>query len=127
MMYAIAADAVLVIHALFIAFVALGGLLVLWHPRVAWLHLVALVWGATVIAMGWICPLTPLENNLRALAEQATYDAGFIQHYLVPFIYPPGLTRSVQVLLAAVLIVGNVLLYALIWRRTRRRRVPIHQ
>lgn len=117
MNYALAADIVLVIHGLFIAFVIFGGLLVLWRPRLAWLHLPALAWGATVISMGWICPLTPLENELRALAGQTPYDGGFIQHYLWPLIYPPGLTRAMQAGLALVLIIGNSAVYLTVWRQ----------
>ncbi len=120
MHYAFAADAVLVVHALFVAFVIFGGLLALWRPCLAWLHLPALAWGATVIAMGWICPLTPLENHLRALAGQSTYDTGFIQHYLWPLIYPPGLTRGMQIALAAVLASGNAAVYLALWRRRKK-------
>ena len=66
MLFKFAADAVAVIHLLFVAFAVLGGLLALrWH-WVAWLHLPALAWGATVEFTGWICPLTPLENSLRS-------------------------------------------------------------
>ncbi|WP_397474080.1 DUF2784 domain-containing protein [Pusillimonas sp.] len=120
-MYALAADIVLVVHGLFVAFVIFGGLLVLWRPRLACLHLPALAWGATVISMGWICPLTPLENELRALAGQTPYDGGFIQQYLWPLIYPPGLTRAMQVGLALVLVIGNSAVYLTIWKRRRRR------
>jgi len=122
MIYALAADVVLVAHGLFVAFVAFGGLLVLWRPGLAWLHLPALAWGATIVSMGWICPLTPLENNLRAMAGQTTYDSGFIQHYIVPLIYPPGLTRAMQVGLASLLIVGNSAIYLTLWRRRKRTR-----
>lgn len=122
--YALAADAVLVVHGLFVAFVIFGGLLVLWRPRLAWLHLPALAWGATVVSMGWICPLTPLENQLRALAGQTPYDSGFIQHYLWPLIYPPGLTRVMQAGLALALILGNGAVYLTIWKRRNRRPGP---
>lgn len=120
MNYALAADAVLLIHSLFVAFVITGGLLALWRPRAAWLHLPALAWGATVISTGWICPLTPLENNLRALAGQGTYDVGFIQHYIWPLIYPPGLTRNMQISLAALLIVSNFTIYLKLWQRRKQ-------
>lgn len=120
MNHAVAADIVLIIHGLFIAFVVFGGLLVLWRRRLAWLHLPALAWGAAVISMGWICPLTPLENQLRTLAQQTPYDGGFIQHYLWPLIYPPGLTRAMQVGLAIALVIGNAAVYLTIWRQRRR-------
>lgn len=116
MMLALAADLVLVFHALFVVFVGMGGLAALWRPRLAWLHLPALTWGALVVSMGWICPLTPLENHLRDLAGQSTYSSGFIQHYIWPLIYPPGLTRTMQIGLAAVLIAGNTAIYMTLWR-----------
>lgn len=119
---AIAADAVLFVHGLFIAFVMFGGLLALWRPRFAWLHLPALAWGAAAISLGWICPLTPLENELRALAGQGSYEGGFLQHYLWPLIYPPGLTRGMQMALAATLVAGNAAVYLAAWRRHKGRK-----
>lgn len=120
-MYRILADLVLLTHASFVAFVVFGGLLALWKPRVAPWHLIALAWGAAVVGFGWICPLTPLENSLRLLAGQQEYQGGFIEHYLMPVIYPPGLTREVQVLLAAGLIVGNAIVYGRVFHRWRGR------
>lgn len=126
MLYSSLANFVLFIHAAFIVFVVFGGLLVLWKPRLIWLHLPALVWGATVVTMGWICPLTPLENVLRAMAGQQGYDGGFIEHYLISLIYPKGLTRLVQVILALLLIIGNAAIYTAVYRRlTRSRRRPL--
>ena len=115
------ADVVLVIHAAFIAFAVVGGLLTLRWPRVAWIHLPAAVWAATVVAMGWICPLTPLENALRRAAGEAGYAGGFIEHYVVPLVYPAGLTREVQVVLGAMVVAVNLAIYATIWLRAKRR------
>lgn len=120
MTYRILADLVLVVHGLFVAFVVFGGLLTLWRPRMAYWHLPALVWGAVVVGMGWICPLTPLEVSLRQQAGQQGYAGGFIEHYLLGIIYPDGITRTTQMVLAALLIVGNIVVYAL-WVRRRRR------
>src|SRR5690554_6401835 len=100
MVYSSLAVFILIVHGAFIAFVVLGGLLVLWKPRLMWLHLPALAWGATVVTMGWVCPLTPLENHFRSLAGQQGYDGGYIEHYLIALIYPEGLTRLLQVKLA---------------------------
>jgi len=118
MTYRILADLVLVVHGLFVAFVVFGGLLTLWKPRIAFWHLPALAWGAMVIGMGWICPLTPLEVSLRERAGQEGYAGGFIEHYVLGIIYPEGITRTTQMLLAALLIVGNLVVYT-VWARRR--------
>ena len=118
----IAADAVLVVHLAFIAFVLIGGLLVL-HRRIwAALHFPAAAWGAFAELSGTICPLTPLENSLRRSAGAAGYEGGFIEHYLIPLIYPAGLTPRVQLALGLVVVAVNVPVYALAWRRWRRER-----
>ncbi|SSW66275.1 hypothetical protein AVE30378_02004 [Achromobacter veterisilvae] len=122
MTYRILADLVLVAHGLFVAFVMFGGLLALWKRWVAFLHLPALAWGAMVIGMGWICPLTPLEVSLRERAGQEGYSGGFIAHYVLGIIYPEGIARTTQVVLAALLIAGNIIVYIL-W--ARRRRLPM--
>ena len=120
---AFAADAVMLIHFSFIAFALFGSFLVLWRRWIAWLHLPALAWGAWIEASGRICPLTPLENHFRELAGQSTYGEGFITHYLVPVIYPHGLTRNTQFLLLGILIAVNLIGYAFVIRRARARRV----
>ncbi|WP_455284827.1 DUF2784 domain-containing protein [Cupriavidus necator] len=122
MMAAWLADLVVVAHGLFILFAVAGGLLVLRWPRVAWLHLPAAAWGVLIEWFGWICPLTPLENTLRQAAGQAGYSGGFVERYLLPLIYPPGLTPAVQLWLGLVVLVVNVAIYALWWRRRRAAR-----
>jgi hypothetical protein len=119
--YALAADAVLVVHLLFILFATCGALLVLWRGRVAWLHLPALAWAAWIVSTHGICPLTPLENSLRRAGGAAGYPGGFIDHYLVPLIYPPGLTPAQQTWLAAALVASNALLYGWALFRYRQR------
>ena len=114
------AGAVLVLHLLFIAFVVAGAALLWRWPRLAWLHVPAVLWGAYAELSGTICPLTPLENRLRALAGEAGYTQGFIEHYLLPLIYPAALTREVQLALGAAVVAVNALLYAL-WLRSRGR------
>lgn len=121
MSYRLLADLVLIVHGLFVAFVVFGGLLALWQRWIAYLHLPALAWGALVIGMGWICPLTPLEISLRQQAGQQGYGGGFIEHYVLALIYPAGITRGTQIVLAALLIVGNIIVYALWARRGRRQ------
>ena len=117
----LAADLIVLIHLSFILFVVCGGLLVLRWPKLAWLHLPAVVWGAVVERAGFICPLTPLENDFRAAAGEQAYNGGFIEQYLFPIIYPSGLTRDIQVMLGVGVIAINVVIYVLLIRRRRAR------
>jgi hypothetical protein len=122
-LFRIAADMLVVLHLGFILFVVLGGLAVLKWGRLAWLHLPAAAWGALIVINGWICPLTPLEQYLRRTGGQAGYSGGFIDHYLMPIIYPVGLTRKLQITMGVALVVGNLLIYGWVTaRRLRRRR-----
>jgi len=116
------ADLVVVAHAAFIAFALLGALCALrfaWAPLV---HLPALAWAATVDLTSGVCPLTPLENALRRSAGEAGYGTSFVEHYVVPLVYPPGLTPRAQTWLAAGLLLLNALLYGLVVARRRARR-----
>lgn len=92
----LAADAVVLLHLAFIAFAMLGGVSVAWRPCIAWLHLPAAAWGAWIEFSGAICPLTPLENHLRRMAGASGYAGGFVERYLIPVIYPAGLTAQAQ-------------------------------
>ena len=117
------ANTVLVLHALFIVFVVLGGLLVLWKPRIAWLHVPVAIYGVLVEWIGWICPLTPLENHFRVLAGEQGYSGGFIQHHLLPLIYPANYTPELQLILGAIVLIANIAIYALVcWRLVRSGR-----
>ena len=121
MLYRLGADAVLLLHLAFIIFVLLGGLLVAWKRGFLLLHLPAIAWGLFVELSGRSCPLTHWENLLRRLAGSAGYQAGFIEHYLLPLIYPAWLSVPVQYLLAAIVVVVNALIYGgLVWRRRHR-------
>jgi hypothetical protein len=120
MPYRLLADLVLVLHAAFVVFVILGALLVLRCPRVAWVHVPVALWGAGIEFVGGICPLTPLENHWRRLAGELGYPGGFIEHYIVSVLYPAGLTRTTQVVLGALVVVVNVVIYSLVLRRHRR-------
>ncbi len=111
------ADALVVLHFAFIVFVLLGGLLVAWRRAFALLHLPALAWGLYTESTSTVCPLTPLENAFRHAAGEAGYPGGFVEHYLVRVIYPPGLTPGIQLGIAAFLVVLNVAVYAWAWRR----------
>jgi len=119
MNYRLLADITAVVHLAFVVFVVLGALLVLRWPRVAWAHVPAAAWGVLIEFAGWICPLTPLENRLRALAGQGTYEGGFVERYVLAALYPSGLTRTHQVVLGLLVLAINVGLYAWAWRRRR--------
>jgi hypothetical protein len=116
------ADAVVLLHFGFILFVIFGGLLVLWRRWLMWLHLPAAAWGAWVSAAGWICPLTPFENWLRVHAGEVTYTGDFTSHYIMPLIYPEGLTRELQIVIAVIVLVVNAGVYAVVIRRGRADR-----
>ncbi len=120
-MYGLFADVALVAHMAFVAFVVFGGLVVLRWAKVAWLHVPCALWGAWVELAGWICPLTPLEVSWRRRAGEVGYTGGFLEHYVVPVLYPAGLTREVQVGLGMVVVVLNLVIYALVWRQWRAR------
>ena len=118
-MYRLLADAVLVLHLLFILFVVCGALLTLRWTWMVWIHVPAMLWGAATEFFQLICPLTPLENSLRAAAGSSAYEGGFIQHYLQPLIYPPELSTDMQWLLGTLLITFNVILYSYLWLRLK--------
>jgi hypothetical protein len=120
MLYRLLADLVVVLHCGFVLFVVLGGLLALRWPRAAWLHLPAALWGAGIELAAGICPLTPLENHLRLLGGEAGYSGGFVEHYVLPVLYPDGLTRGVQLGIGIFVVVLNASVYILVWRRSRR-------
>jgi hypothetical protein len=116
-----AADFVVVLHLAFIVFVVVGGMLVLRWPRLAWAHLPAVAWGALIEFAGWICPLTPLENRLRVTAGESGYAGGFIDRYIVPVVYPAGLTRGMQLALGVAVIVINLVIYGLLLSRRQKQ------
>lgn len=120
MPWGLLADTVLLLHAFFVVFVAAGGLLVLRWARVAWLHLPCAAWGVWIEFTGGICPLTPLENDLRRRAGQVGYEGGFIEHYVTAVLYPAGLTRGVQIGLGVAVLLVNGVIYLVLLRRRRR-------
>jgi hypothetical protein len=122
MFFRLLADLVVLTHLAFIVFVVAGGLLALRWRRVPWVQLPAALWGAVIEVAGWVCPLTPLENGLRERAGAAGYAGGFVEHYVLPVVYPGALTREVQVVLAVVVVVANGLIYFWVWRRAVQRR-----
>ena len=119
MLYRFLADCIMLVHFAYILFVMGGAFLVLHRRWWMWLHLPAVAWGAWIEFFSKACPLTPLENSLRARAGQAGYSGGFIDHYITRAVYPEGLTPRAQIVIGALLVVANAALYWLIWRRTR--------
>lgn len=115
-----AADCLVLLHLAFIIFVVAGGFTVLKWPWMAWLHVPAAGWGAMIEFRGWVCPLTPLENSLRQLAGEKGYSEGFIEHYILQIIYPPGLTRDIQTGLGIAVILINMLIYGVLLIRSLR-------
>ncbi len=115
------ADAVVVLHLAFIVFVVAGGLLVARYVALAWLHLPAVGWVVWLEFSGAVCPLTPLEKLLRVRAGGAGYAGGFVEHHLMPIIYPAGLTAAFQIVLGMLILMLNAAVYAWLWRRHRTR------
>src|SRR5262245_32077190 len=122
MLYHRLADLVVAIHFAFVIFVVLGALLVLRWPRLAWVHVPAAIWGVLIEYAGWTCPLTPLENWLRRAGGQAAYQGGFVEHYVIPVLYPLGLTRTTQWVLGTIVLVVNLAAYGVLVARRRRVR-----
>jgi hypothetical protein len=113
------ADLVVVLHFAFVLFVIFGGLLVLRWPKLAYVHLPVAAYGALIELVGWICPLTPLEKHLREQAGLEGYEGGFVEHYILPVLYPSGLNRGVQLVLGSLVIGINIAIY---WIVSHRRK-----
>ncbi len=117
MIYTLLADSLLFLHLGFILFVGFGAVMVFHWPRISWIHIPSALWGAWIEFSGWICPLTPLENRLRQMGGAVGYSDGFIEHYVLPLIYPLGLTRGLQIGLGVLVLAINVTAYGFIaWR-----------
>ena len=119
MLYSLLADLIVLTHAGFVLFVVFGGLLVLRRPVLVWLHLPAALYGASIELIGWVCPLTPLENRLRRLAGGAGYEGGFIEHYAQLILYPDN-WHAIKGYLGAAVILINLMVYVAVLRRRRR-------
>jgi len=119
---AVVADLLVLAHLGFILFVVLGGFLAVRWPRLMWVHLPAACWAVLIELSGrLICPLTPLELALRRAAGVAGYEGGFVEHYILPLVYPPGLTRGIQILLGVLVLAINAIAYAIAWQFRKRR------
>ncbi|MCW8854945.1 MAG: DUF2784 domain-containing protein [Gammaproteobacteria bacterium] len=123
MKYQLAADFIVILHFAFIVFVIGGAFLVFRWRWIIWLHIPAVIWGAVIEISGWICPLTPVENSLRKAAGAEFYSADFIEHYLLPVIYPAGFSHEVFTVIGVALILINVILYTIyfVYRKDNSR------
>jgi len=122
MLYQLLANAVIIIHVGFVAFVVLGGFLAWRWQRVAWLHIPTALYGVTIEFVGWVCPLTPLENHFRGLAGRSGYTGGFVEHYIIPVLYPTDWTVSLRVILGTLVLFVNALAYGVyFWRIAKSR------
>jgi hypothetical protein len=119
MIYRLLADLVVVVHVCFVLFVILGGFLLRRWPKLVYAHIPAAIWGVLIEFGGWICPLTPLENSLRVRGGGQGYQGDFIDHYVLPVLYPHGLNKNIQLVLGVFALAVNVLAYA-VYVRSRR-------
>ena len=119
MLFRLTADLVILIHFGFICFVLIGGFMALKRRWLVFLHIPCVIWGALIEFYGWICPLTPFEQQLRQAGGEAGYSGGFIDHYIVSIIYPSGLTHEMQIILGILVILINIVAYALVIRQVR--------
>ena len=122
MLNLVAADLIVLLHFTYILFVVFGGLFVFKWRLVAWGHIPCVIWGVIIEFTGWICPLTPIENMLRYSGGGAGYSNSFIEHYLLPVIYPTALTRELQTVIGIVVIVINIAIYATLYILQARKK-----
>ena len=119
-MYVLFANLTLIAHLFFILFVIFGGLLFFVFSKILYIHLPALLWGIYIELTNSVCPLTYLENWLLYKGELTTYSNGFINNYVLPIVYPEGLTTNIQIYLGISLIAINILIYGLIFKKFKR-------
>lgn len=120
MIYGILADIVVLAHTAFVLFAVFGGFFVLRRRWLAWCHIPAVLWAVLVETAGWICPLTPLENLLRHRAGEKMYQSDFIEHYIMPILYPMALTRELQITLGLMVLFTNISIYAWMWHKSKK-------
>ena len=121
MLYQLAADFIVLLHFVFIVFAVAGGVLVFKWRWLGYLHVPAAIWAALIAMVGWICPLTPIENMFRKAGGGEVYSVSFIEHYLMPVIYPSGLSREIFIAMGVVVIVVNVIVYAVLFVKRKNR------
>lgn len=118
MLYRILADLVVLAHFTFVLFAVLGGFVVLKWRRCAWAHIPVVLWAVLIEFSGWVCPLTPLENWLRERSGTMGYRSSFIEHYILPVLYPTALTHQVQIAMGVFVLGVNLAIYGWLMRRS---------
>ena len=113
---AVGADVIVLVHFAFVLFVLFGGILLVWWRKLVWVHLPAALWGMLIEFSGWICPLTPYENQLRQQAGLEMYDGDFVMRYIMPILYPEDLTRSMQIILGLIVLTVNTICYLYVFK-----------
>lgn len=121
------ADLVVFLHFLFILFVLTGGIGAYWYRPIVWVHIPSVVWGIVVELTGWICPLTPFENFLRIKGGLHEYRSDFIEHYIIPIVYPDFMTRKHQVFMGLGVLILNACVYWKIWKQAPKRSPELHK
>lgn len=111
------ADFVVILHLLFIAFAVFGALLSLKWQKAAWVHVPAALWAIAVEAANLPCPLTPIEKWLIEREGLPAYRGSFVEHYILPLLYPGHLDSGTRMAIGAAVLLPNVGIYAWILRR----------
>jgi hypothetical protein len=119
MYYRLASDSVLLLHMAFILFVLFGGMLTVWWRWIPFIHIPAAAWGFFVEVTAHVCPLTYWENYFLIKAGQSGYPDSFVEYYLLDILYPSGLTREIQLVLAGVVVIVNITVYVWLFFRLR--------
>ncbi|WP_084956528.1 DUF2784 domain-containing protein [Thermoactinospora rubra] len=102
MMYRLIGETAMVVHFVFLVYMAVGGFLAWRWPRTIWLHAAVAAWGLLSVLTGIECPLTVVEDWGRRGAGQAGLPpTGFIDHYIEGVIYPEEHTNLVRWAVAA--------------------------
>ena len=109
MWYRLVADAAMVMHFAFLAYLVLGGFLAWVWPRTIWVHLATVLYGLLNVLIGWPCSLTHVESWGRERAGDAVLPAtGFIDHYIAKVVYPREHETLAQSLVAVVVLISWV-------------------
>ncbi|MGD8483821.1 MAG: DUF2784 domain-containing protein [Thioalkalispiraceae bacterium] len=122
MLYEVLADLILLLHLVFILFVVFGVFLVFKFRKLAWFHIPVMTYGMLISFFRWVCPLTPLENHFRTLAGEQGYQGGFIEHYLLPLIYPSGMTMGIAIAMGLFVLLWNTVFYIVIFYKYKKGR-----